>query len=48
MFVFQGTFLVTQAVARAMVEENIQQGSIVNIGSIVGKVRHQNLGPVSI
>ena len=34
---FQGTFLVTQAVAQAMVEAKVQTGSIVNIASIVAK-----------
>ncbi|XP_078605056.1 estradiol 17-beta-dehydrogenase 8-like [Branchiostoma floridae x Branchiostoma japonicum] len=38
----KGTFLITQAVGRAMVEGKIQNGSIINMASIVGKVG--NLG----
>ncbi|NWI99821.1 DHB8 dehydrogenase, partial [Crypturellus undulatus] len=38
----KGTFLVTQAVARALVAAGAPGGSIVNVGSIVGKVG--NLG----
>ncbi|NWI09031.1 DHB8 dehydrogenase, partial [Crypturellus soui] len=38
----KGTFLVTQAVARALVAAGVPGGSIVNVGSIVGKVG--NLG----
>ena len=34
----QGSFLMTQATARLMVENKIKNGSIVNISSIVGKV----------
>ncbi|XP_074872013.1 (3R)-3-hydroxyacyl-CoA dehydrogenase [Carettochelys insculpta] len=41
----KGTFLVTQAVARRMVEGGVPGGSIINMGSIVGKVG--NLGQVS-
>ncbi|KAM9119881.1 (3R)-3-hydroxyacyl-CoA dehydrogenase isoform 1-T1 [Pangshura tecta] len=38
----KGTFLVTQAVARGLVESGAPGGSIINMGSIVGKVG--NLG----
>ncbi|CAG5133802.1 unnamed protein product [Candidula unifasciata] len=38
----KGTFLVNQALARAMVKWQVQDGSIVNISSIVGK--NGNLG----
>ncbi|XP_066472724.1 (3R)-3-hydroxyacyl-CoA dehydrogenase isoform X1 [Tiliqua scincoides] len=38
----KGTFLVTQAVARALVASGASGGSIINVGSIVGKVG--NLG----
>ncbi|NXI63742.1 DHB8 dehydrogenase, partial [Anseranas semipalmata] len=38
----KGTFLVTQAVARALVEAGAPGGSIIHVGSIVGKVG--NLG----
>ncbi|XP_060706528.1 estradiol 17-beta-dehydrogenase 8 isoform X2 [Hemiscyllium ocellatum] len=38
----KGTFLVTQAVARALVASGAKTGSIINVGSIVGKVG--NLG----
>ncbi|XP_067403078.1 (3R)-3-hydroxyacyl-CoA dehydrogenase isoform X2 [Emydura macquarii macquarii] len=41
----QGTFLITQAVARGLVESGAPGGSIINMGSIVGKVG--NLGQVS-
>ncbi|XP_062979062.1 (3R)-3-hydroxyacyl-CoA dehydrogenase [Elgaria multicarinata webbii] len=41
----KGTFLVTQAAARALVESGAPGGSIVNLGSIVGKVG--NLGQVN-
>ncbi|XP_061477557.1 (3R)-3-hydroxyacyl-CoA dehydrogenase isoform X3 [Rhineura floridana] len=41
----KGTFLVTQAVARALVAAGISQGSIINLGSVVGKVG--NLGQVN-
>ncbi|XP_029441044.1 estradiol 17-beta-dehydrogenase 8 [Rhinatrema bivittatum] len=34
----KGTFLITQAVARALVASGTTRGSIINIGSIVGKV----------
>lgn len=34
----QGTFLVTQAVARALVATGAPGGSIIHVGSIVGKV----------
>jgi len=34
----QGTFLMTQAVARCMVRHKVRNGSIINIASIVGKV----------
>ncbi|NWW97887.1 DHB8 dehydrogenase, partial [Caloenas nicobarica] len=40
----QGTFLVTQAVARALVATGAPGGSIVHVGSVVGKVG--NLGQV--
>ena len=36
---FQGTFLMTQAVAKVMVDQGVKNGSIVNLASIVGKVR---------
>lgn len=36
----QGSFLVTQAVAQALVASGMRKGSIVTVGSIVGKVRH--------
>lgn len=38
----KGTYLVTQAAAREMVTQNVQEGSIVNVSSIVGKTG--NLG----
>ncbi|XP_067403077.1 (3R)-3-hydroxyacyl-CoA dehydrogenase isoform X1 [Emydura macquarii macquarii] len=41
----KGTFLITQAVARGLVESGAPGGSIINMGSIVGKVG--NLGQVS-
>ncbi|XP_063152197.1 (3R)-3-hydroxyacyl-CoA dehydrogenase isoform X1 [Candoia aspera] len=41
----KGTFLVTQAVARALVESGASGGSIINVGSVVGKVG--NLGQVN-
>nr|XP_056723249.1 (3R)-3-hydroxyacyl-CoA dehydrogenase [Euleptes europaea] len=41
----KGTFLVTQAVARALVASGAPGGSIINVGSIVGKVG--NLGQVN-
>ncbi|XP_060086475.1 (3R)-3-hydroxyacyl-CoA dehydrogenase [Heteronotia binoei] len=41
----KGTFLVTQAVAQALVESGASGGSIINVGSIVGKVG--NLGQVN-
>lgn len=34
----QGTFLVTQAFSRAMVAAGVPKGSIITVGSIVGKV----------
>ena len=34
----QGTFLVSQAAARLMVESRVTNGSIINIASISGKV----------
>lgn len=37
----QGSFLVTQAVAQALVACGAPKGSIITVGSIVGKVRHQ-------
>ena len=37
---FQGTFLMTQAVAKVMVDQGITNGSIVNLASIVGKVQY--------
>ena len=36
---FQGTFLMTQAVAKVMVDQGVKNGSIGNLASIVGKVR---------
>ncbi|XP_042149839.1 estradiol 17-beta-dehydrogenase 8-like [Ixodes scapularis] len=33
----KGTYLVTQAAAREMVSQNVQEGSIVNLSSIIGK-----------
>ena len=36
---FQGTFLVTQAVSQEMIDHRTKEGAIVNIASIVGKVR---------
>ncbi|XP_034963759.1 (3R)-3-hydroxyacyl-CoA dehydrogenase isoform X1 [Zootoca vivipara] len=41
----KGTFLVTQAVAKALVASGASGGSIINLGSIVGKVG--NLGQVN-
>ncbi|XP_054831237.1 (3R)-3-hydroxyacyl-CoA dehydrogenase [Eublepharis macularius] len=41
----KGTFLVTQAAARALVASGAPGGSIVNLGSVVGKVG--NLGQVN-
>ncbi|KAK0142901.1 Estradiol 17-beta-dehydrogenase 8 [Merluccius polli] len=41
----KGTFLVTQAVAAAMVASGVSKGSIVTVGSIVGKVG--NIGQVN-
>nr|XP_033778924.1 estradiol 17-beta-dehydrogenase 8 isoform X2 [Geotrypetes seraphini] len=41
----KGTFLITQAVARALVASGTSQGSIINLGSIVGKVG--NLGQIN-
>ncbi|KAM3848447.1 (3R)-3-hydroxyacyl-CoA dehydrogenase isoform 3-T3 [Vipera latastei] len=38
----QGAFLVTQAVARALVQSGVGEGSIIHLGSVVGKVG--NLG----
>ncbi|XP_072885634.1 (3R)-3-hydroxyacyl-CoA dehydrogenase isoform X2 [Hemitrygon akajei] len=38
----QGTFLVIQAVAKALINSGTKKGSIINLGSIVGKVG--NLG----
>ncbi|XP_067830236.1 estradiol 17-beta-dehydrogenase 8-like, partial [Heptranchias perlo] len=38
----QGTFLVTQAVAKALIASGAKKGAIINLGSIVGKVG--NLG----
>lgn len=35
----QGSFLVTQAVAQALVTCGASKGSIITVGSIVGKVR---------
>ncbi len=34
----QGTFLITQAAAAAMVDEKLPQCSIINVASIVGKI----------
>ncbi|XP_026549164.1 estradiol 17-beta-dehydrogenase 8-like, partial [Notechis scutatus] len=42
---WQGAFLVTQAVAKALVESGLSGGSIVHLGSVVGKVG--NLGQVN-
>nr|CAD7405088.1 unnamed protein product [Timema poppensis] len=42
---FEGTFLVTQTIARALVEANITGGSIINLASIVG--RTGNIGQCS-
>jgi 17beta-estradiol 17-dehydrogenase/3alpha(17beta)-hydroxysteroid dehydrogenase (NAD+) len=36
----QGTFLMSQFTAKAMVDHKINNGSIINIASIVGKVRN--------
>ncbi|XP_039624830.1 estradiol 17-beta-dehydrogenase 8 isoform X2 [Polypterus senegalus] len=41
----QGTFLVTQALAKALISSGLSKGSIINVGSIVGKVG--NLGQVN-
>ncbi|XP_029207303.1 (3R)-3-hydroxyacyl-CoA dehydrogenase-like [Acropora muricata] len=41
----KGTFLVTQAVAKVMVDQGVANGAIVNLASIVGKVG--NLGQVN-
>lgn len=41
----KGTFLIMQACANAMVQQNITNGSIINIGSIVGKIG--NIGQVN-
>ncbi|XP_063041636.1 estradiol 17-beta-dehydrogenase 8 [Engraulis encrasicolus] len=41
----KGTFLVTQAVSKAMVAAGVPKGSIVTVGSIVGKVG--NIGQVN-
>ena len=35
---FQGTFLMTQAVAKVMVDQGVKNGSIVNLASIVGNL----------
>uniref|UniRef100_A0A673LI19 Estradiol 17-beta-dehydrogenase 8-like n=1 Tax=Sinocyclocheilus rhinocerous TaxID=307959 RepID=A0A673LI19_9TELE len=43
--VFQGTFLVTQAVSKALVSAGAVKGSIITVGSIVGKVG--NIGQVN-
>lgn len=40
----QGTFLVSQAAARLMVENKVTNGSIVNIASITGKVHINRTG----
>lgn len=42
----QGTFLVTQAAAQALVSSGCR-GSIINISSIIGKVRLSWAGPAS-
>ena len=39
-YFFQGTFLMTQAVAKVMLDQGITNGSIVNLASIVGKVQY--------
>ncbi|XP_039624829.1 estradiol 17-beta-dehydrogenase 8 isoform X1 [Polypterus senegalus] len=41
----KGTFLVTQALAKALISSGLSKGSIINVGSIVGKVG--NLGQVN-
>ena len=40
--ILQGTFLVTQAVSRHMIQSKVGNGSIINIASIVGKVSYRN------
>lgn len=37
-YILQGTFLLNQALSRALVSASVQNASIVNISSIVGKV----------
>jgi len=37
-YLLQGSFLITQAAGRAMVQNRVQNGSIVHISSIVAKV----------
>ena len=37
-YFLQGTFLMTQAVAKIMVDQGVANGAIVNLASIVGKV----------
>ena len=37
-YLIQGTFLVTQAVAKLMVSQRVTNGSIINLASISGKV----------
>lgn len=44
-FFSQGTFLVMQSCANAMVEQNITNGSIINIGSVAAKIG--NIGQVN-
>ena len=41
--ILQGTFLLNQAVSRAMIGAKINNGSLVNISSIVGKVSYFGL-----
>ena len=42
-FFLQGTFLVTQRFASAYKEASLKKGSIVNLGSIAGKVGTESL-----
>ena len=45
---FQGTFLLNQALARALVSEKMKPASLVNISSIVGKVSRVESLPVKL
>ena len=45
---FQGTFLLNQALARALVSEKMKPASLVNISSIVGKVSRVEPLPVKL